>query len=106
MYETEKYYPTWTLAPEHPACGAAMANYRAVFGKEPRVDKWAFSTNGVATMGMMGIPTLGFGPANEIHAHAVTDQVAVDDLVRAAAFYASFPLTYCSTMNERHTGQP
>ena len=97
VYETEKYYPTWTLAADHPACRAAVRNYRALFAKEPRVDKWVFSTNGVATMGMMGVPTLGFGPASEIHAHAVTDQIPVDHLVRAAAFYAGFPTAYCAT---------
>jgi acetylornithine deacetylase/succinyl-diaminopimelate desuccinylase-like protein len=48
-------------------------------------------------MGMMGIPTIGFGPANEIHAHSVEDQVPVDHLVEAAAFYAAFPAIYCRT---------
>jgi len=97
VYETEKYFPTWAIDPEHPACRAAVENYGALFAEEPRVDKWIFSTNGVATMGMMGVPTFGFGPANEIHAHAVLDQIPVDHLVRAAAFYAGFPSVYCST---------
>ncbi len=97
VYETEKYYPTWVLDREHRLCRSAVQNYRAVFGSEPRVDKWTFSTNGVATMGMNGIPTIGFGPGNEAHAHMVADQIPVDHLVRAAAYYAAFPLMYCST---------
>lgn len=98
IYETEKYYPTWTLSPEHPACRAAAENYRALFGEEPHVGKWSFSTNGIATMGLMGIPTIGFGPGDEVHAHALSDQMPVDHLVRAAAFYAGFPAAYCAIM--------
>jgi len=103
---TEKYYPTWILEPDHGLCRAAVDNYRALFGSEPRVDKWTFSTNGVATMGMNGIPSVGFGPANEIHAHMVLDQAPLDHLVRAAAFYARFPLAYCSTVSRNPVPSP
>jgi putative selenium metabolism hydrolase len=98
-YETEKYYPTWTLDPAHPACRAATGNYRALFAEDPRTGKWAFSTNGIATMGLNEIPTIGFGPGDEVHAHAVSDQVPVAHLVRAAAFYAGFPAAYCSEIS-------
>jgi len=49
-------------------------------------------------MGLMGIPTIGFGPANEVYAHSVDDQVPADHLVKAAAFYAAFPRIYCGTV--------
>ena len=98
MYETEKYYPTWVLDEDHPVLSAAEKTFEELFLEPPRVDKWTFSTNGIATMGMKGIPTVGFGPANEIHAHSVDDQVPVDDLVRCAAFYALFPKRYCAEM--------
>ncbi|HOX46962.1 MAG TPA: YgeY family selenium metabolism-linked hydrolase [Myxococcota bacterium] len=90
-YPTEKYYPTWVLEERHPVCRAAVAAYREALGGKPKVDKWTFSTNGVATMGMSRIPTVGFGPANEVYAHSVDDQVPVEHLVKAAAFYAAFP---------------
>jgi putative selenium metabolism hydrolase len=95
VYETEKYYPTWVLDEHHPLCQAGIETCRLLSGRQPSVGKWSFSTNGVATMGMMGIPTIGFGPANEIHAHTVEDQVPDDHLVEAAAFYAAFPRQYC-----------
>jgi putative selenium metabolism hydrolase len=95
VYETEKYYPTWVLEPDHPACLAGVETCRRVLNREPLLGKWTFSTNGVATMGLMGIPTIGFGPANEVYAHSVDDQVPADDLIDAAAFYAAFPLLYC-----------
>lgn len=91
VYPTEKYFPTWVLDPGHPVLDSAIETYKSVFNSDPKVDKWTFSTNGVATMGMHGVPTVGFGPANEIYAHSVDDQVPTDHLVKAAAFYAVFP---------------
>ena len=93
-YETEKYYPTWVIDETHPGCLAAVESFKGLFDKEPVVDKWTFSTNGVATMGMHKVPTIGFGPANEIYAHSIQDQCPVQDLVDAAAFYASFPQNF------------
>ena len=97
-YETLKYFPTWVLEPDHPACKGAVDAFVDLFAAQPKIDKWTFSTNGIATMGMKGIPTLGFGPANEVYAHSVDDQVPVDHLVRAAAFYARFPQAYLEAL--------
>ncbi len=93
-YPTRKYYPTWVLPEDHPVNKAAVATFKGLFNEEPVVDKWVFSTNGIATMGMFKIPTVGFGPANEIYAHTVNDQCPVMDLVKAAAFYALFPTKF------------
>jgi len=57
-----------------------------------------FSTNGVGSMGVMGVPTIGFGPGEEDVAHSVNERVAIRHLVEAAQFYAAFPLVYSSTM--------
>jgi putative selenium metabolism hydrolase len=91
-YGMEKYYPTWTVAAGHPAVIRAEEVFRSLFKKEPRVDKWTFSTNAVAINGIYGIPTIGFGPGNEVFAHAPNEKIPVDDLVRAAAFYALYAL--------------
>jgi acetylornithine deacetylase/succinyl-diaminopimelate desuccinylase-like protein len=58
------------------------------------VGQWSFSTNGVATMGLMGVPTIGFGPGDEELAHSVGERVPIRHLVDAAQWYAAFPLTY------------
>lgn len=99
VYEVEKYYPTWVLSEEHVLCRAAVEACRSGYGETPRVGKWVFSTNGIATMGLKGIPTIGFGPANEIYAHSVLDQVPIAHLVKAAAFYAAFPGIYTNMAN-------
>ena len=87
----EKFYPTWVLPEDHNLTKAAVKSAEIALGEKPRVDKWTFSTNGVASMGRLNIPTIGFGPANEIYAHSINDQVPVDHLVKATAFYACFP---------------
>jgi putative selenium metabolism hydrolase len=89
VYPTEKYYPTWALAEESPYLQNAIAAYVGVLGKQPLVDKWTFSTNGIATAGLKGIPTFGLGPGNEIYAHAANEACPVEHLSRAVAFYAA-----------------
>jgi len=64
---------------------------RIALGKDPIVDKWVFSTNGVATAGRLKIPTIGFGPSNEVYAHTVKENMPVSDLLKAAVFYAAIP---------------
>jgi acetylornithine deacetylase/succinyl-diaminopimelate desuccinylase-like protein len=54
-------------------------------------------------MGLMGVPTIGFGPGEEDVAHSVVERVPIRHLVEAAEFYAAFPLTYVDTMG--NTGQ-
>ena len=65
-----------------------------MFKKEPLVDKWTFSTNGVAINGMYRIPVIGFGPGNEELAHAPNEKVSIEHLVKASAFYAMFVNNY------------
>jgi putative selenium metabolism hydrolase len=88
-YGMEKYYPTWTVPFDHELVRRGVKTYKNLFGKEPVVDKWTFSTNGIMTCGVYGIPTIGFGPGNEILAHAPDEKVAISDLVTASAFYAA-----------------
>ena len=99
-YPMEKYYPTWVLAESDPLTKAAVSTYRALWNREPVVDKWTFSTNGVGSMGLMGVPTIGFGPGEEDVAHSVVERVPIRHLVEAAQFYAAFPLTYVATVKK------
>jgi putative selenium metabolism hydrolase len=89
VYPTEKYYPTWALEEGSPFLRGAVEAYAGVLGRAPLVDKWTFSTNGVATAGMRGIPTLGLGPGNEVYAHAANEACPVEHLSAAVAFYAA-----------------
>ena len=88
-YGMEKYYPTWKIEEDHQLVVRAQEAFAGVFGKEPFTDKWTFSTNGVTINGYYGIPCIGFGPGNEVLAHAPNEKVPVSDLVAASAFYAA-----------------
>ncbi|HNV95636.1 MAG TPA: YgeY family selenium metabolism-linked hydrolase [Bacteroidales bacterium] len=89
-YGMEKYYPTWKIEENHPIVQAGVKAFEALFHKKPLVDKWTFSTNGVTINGYYGIPLIGFGPGNEVLAHAPNEKVPISDLVAASAFYAAF----------------
>jgi putative selenium metabolism hydrolase len=94
VYPTDSYFPAWTLEEDHPACQTMVAGYKSLFGEDPIVDKWTFSTNGVAITGMSGIPCIGFGPGHEDQAHAPNEKTWKSELVQSAAMYAVIPAMY------------
>jgi len=81
-------YPAWLMPEEHPLVKAALRAVERALGARPRLGTWAFSTDGVYTMGEAGIPTVGFGPGDERLAHAANECIALDDVLRAAHVYA------------------
>jgi putative selenium metabolism hydrolase len=91
VLETDKYYPTWVLEEDHSLTKAGIAAGEAALGRTPSSGRWTFSTNGVSSAGMLGIPTIGFGPSQEKWAHSVLDQCPVDDLVASIAYYTALP---------------
>lgn len=89
--DVPKDYPTWVLPEEHLLVQAGAEVAQEIRGEKPAISRWVFSTDGIATMGQLGIPTIGFGPGSEKWAHTAQDQVAISELVTATAFYAAFP---------------
>lgn len=89
-YGMEKYYPTWKIDEKDHIVQTGVKAFEGLFNKTPKIDKWTFSTNGIATNGMYKIPTIGFGPGNEVLAHAPDEKVPISDLVAASAFYAAY----------------
>ncbi len=98
-YATRKYYPTWELPEDAAGTKAALAAHRSAFGNDAEIGFWIFSTNAVATAGMLGIPTIGFGPGHEEFAHAPNEQTEVEHLVLASAFYAALVDEFAMTPN-------
>lgn len=96
----ESYFPTWVIPEDSVYCRAMKKAYVGLFDKEPIIDKWTFSTNGVTIMGRYGIPCIGFGPGDEKEAHAPNEKTRKHDLVIAAALYAAMPLMYLSELKE------
>ena len=84
-----QYYPPWALAENHPFVAQCSQALEGVLGGRPRLGRWQFSTDGVYTAGVAGIPTLGFGPGEERYAHTTSDQVRLPDVITAARGYAA-----------------
>jgi putative selenium metabolism hydrolase len=91
----DKRFETWVVPEASWPVQAGLRTVEAALGRSnPGTGRWVFSTNGVASMGKLGIPTIGFGPGDERYAHTVAEQCPVQDLVDAVAWYASFPAEY------------
>jgi putative selenium metabolism hydrolase len=91
VFPLDKIFPSWALPEDHPFVQAGQKTLTLLNGKAPETGKWNFSTNGTYWMGKAGIPSIGFGPGDEIHAHSVIDQVKLDDMAAATGFYALLP---------------
>jgi putative selenium metabolism hydrolase len=88
--EHEQIFPAWTFEESHPLIRAAIETSRAI-GLETTTGKWNFSTNGAYWAGVAQIPSVGFGPGEEEIVHTVDEHIRVDDVVRAAEWYAVLP---------------
>ncbi len=89
--QQEKSYPTWVLGEDHELVQGVADAAAEVLSVRPPISRWHFSTNGVATMGVLGIPTVGFAPGLEELAHTTREHVRIDDLVTATAVYSLIP---------------
>ena len=120
-------YMGWVTPEEHPAVRAAVAAYRGVvtphvagggergaMRKEPRVDRWIFSTDGVGfpirkddrsipvpdrkawvVSGAVKHPAMiGIGPGIEQNAHTIGECVDMREMVGAVALMARFPSAF------------
>ncbi|NLF64918.1 MAG: YgeY family selenium metabolism-linked hydrolase [Chloroflexi bacterium] len=91
VFHYEKFFPSWALDEDHPFVVAGQETVRALWGEERETGKWDFSTNGNYWAGKEGIPSIGFGPGDEIYAHSGDEHVALADVVEATKFYALLP---------------
>ncbi len=87
--EAPQSFPFWMISEDDPLLVAASRVVEAELGFAPRLVRWDFSTDGVYTMGVAGIPTIGFGPGEERFAHTVDEQVRLRDIESAAQVYAA-----------------
>ncbi len=114
VYPIECYFPTWWIDEDDPICRTFVEAHEHLYGdkrvgksettperqERPLLDKWTFSTNGVAIMGRNGIKCIGFGPGAESQAHAPNEKTWKADLVVNAAVYAAIPTLYCEKVSK------
>jgi putative selenium metabolism hydrolase len=125
--DNPQIYLGWVTPAEHPAIQAAVGTYRGVVSphvdgkvgtggvltKEPRVDRWVFSTDGVGfpvpkeasipgSAGKAWVqgevykhPAMfGFGPGIEQNTHKIGECLDQRELQHCAAFLARFPSVF------------
>jgi putative selenium metabolism hydrolase len=81
-----KFFPAWVFDEEHPFVQAALRGLLAT-GLNPAIRAYRFCTNGASSAGVLGVPTVGFGPAAEGDAHVVDERLAIAALAAAAQGY-------------------
>jgi putative selenium metabolism hydrolase len=132
LADNPQVYPGWLTPEEHPAIQAAVAAYRGVVSphvgeppggatagalrREPRVDRWIFSTDGVGfpvpardsaiavpeakrwiTSGDVKHPAMfGVGPGLEQNTHRIGEYVDLRELQHAIALLARFPSAFAA----------
>jgi acetylornithine deacetylase/succinyl-diaminopimelate desuccinylase-like protein len=137
LADNPQVYPGWLTPEEHPAIQAAVAAYRGVvtphvtepaggatagaLRKEPRVDRWIFSTDGVGfpvparderiavpeakrwvVSGEVKYPAmLGVGPGLEQNTHRIGECVDLRELQHAIAVLARFPSAFVALSRSR-----
>lgn len=91
VFPVDKYFPAWALNEDHGLVQAGL-QARELIGLDYKpASKWSFSTNGIYWAGKANIPSIGFGPGDEVTAHTVMDSVNLNDMVKATEFYAILP---------------
>jgi acetylornithine deacetylase/succinyl-diaminopimelate desuccinylase-like protein len=83
-----EHYPAWVVSENHILVRATGQAVREVTGERPPIGTWDFSTDGVYTMGVAGIPTVGMGPGEETQAHIADECIRLADCYTAAQIYA------------------
>jgi len=85
----EAHFPAWLLGMKHPLLLQALASVERSLGRKADVDIWRFSSDGVYTMGLAGIPTIGFGPGNTMLSLAPNEFIKLSDVHRSIPVYAN-----------------
>lgn len=85
-------HPAWETPVDSSFFRALADAACQILGHEPPHKIWPFSTDGVYSAGMAGIPTLGIGPGHEEVAHKVDEWVAESELLQALQLYALLPI--------------
>jgi succinyl-diaminopimelate desuccinylase len=82
------FTPGFLLDSAHPVVRAAAGSVKSATGRAPAVRPWTFATDGGHSCGVHGVPTLGFAPGEERHAHTNRERL---QLHAARPAYEAYP---------------
>jgi len=83
----EKFFPAWLFQESDGFVSLALKGLQES-GLKPTTGAYRFCTNAAYSAGVAGVPTVGFGPAEETDAHRVDERLKIADLEAAARGYA------------------
>jgi len=86
--ERRLFTPGFLIDPHHPVVRAAAETIGQRTGRVPAVRPWTFATDGGHTCGVHGIPTIGYAPGEERHAHTNEERL---DLAAARIAFDAYP---------------
>lgn len=86
--EHRLFTPGYLLPLDHAAGTAAAEAVRSATGRVPAIRPWRFATDGGYTCGVHGIPTIGYAPGEERHAHTNVERL---ELEPARVVYNTYP---------------
>lgn len=86
------FAPAWKTAPQSQLVQGALTALKAE-GQSPGLSHYNFCTNGSSSAGLLGIPTIGYGPGREEEAHIVDEFLELSQLYAAAEGYAALART-------------
>ena len=85
---SDAQFPPWLLPEDHPLLIQAAASLERNQGRKPELKIWQFSSDGAYTMGLAGIPTIGFGPGQSLLSHTPNEHIRISDLHHSIPLYA------------------
>lgn len=80
------FAPAWKTPPDSALVQAAVGALQAI-GQRPSLSRYSFCTNGSGSAGVLGIPTIGYGPGREAEAHISDEFLELDQFFGAAEGY-------------------
>jgi putative selenium metabolism hydrolase len=86
--QAQSFAPAWLADADAPVVVAAVSGLIGA-GLDATRTHYKFCTNGSASAGQLGIPTIGYGPGHEDAAHTVDESISLVDLRDGAQGYAA-----------------
>ena len=82
------FLPAWDIDENSSLVKSAAEAYKSIRKSEPVLFYMGACTNGVATAGMLGLPTIVFGPGDISMAHATDECCDIQSMLGACCMYA------------------
>jgi acetylornithine deacetylase/succinyl-diaminopimelate desuccinylase family protein len=95
LEERGEIFPALAVNPDHPGVQTLRDAHRSLLGEDPVFDMSATVTD-AGWLGRAGIPTVIYGPGELRHAHAVDENLSVEELLAFSQVMAKTIAAWCN----------